>query len=467
MSILEKKVIFPFTRIHNPMLIEAYLENGVIHDAFIADTLYRGFEQILVGRSAFDMPYYTQRICGICSSAHALASAKAVEQALGMTVPPNGIILRNLIVAGDYLQNHIRHFYLMSLPDYFKGPDLPPFTPHLEGDIRLTPDEDKLLTEHYFQSLAVSRDAHAAFAVFGGKAPHGHGIVAGGCTVGVDADRINRYRGYLVTILDFINYVMLPDVEFLVERYPEYVNLGKGNGNFLSVGGFNQPDGSSLISEGVVLQDKYQPFNGDLITEEATTAWYKPTEPVHPWQIRTEPDRNLPAGYTWNKAPRYQGQAMEVGPLARAVVAKEKIIGYGALARHWSRVMEAKKIAEASMIWLKRLVPGAETLNTKIEQDSGMGIGYVEAMRGSLSHWCKIEKGRVKHYQIITPSTWNFASRDKEGNCSVGELSIRGLTIKLPELKEAGRVIRSFDPCFSCSVHLLDGEKLRTLEVRV
>lgn len=449
------------------MLVEAHLENGVIQDALIADTLYRGFEQILEGRSAFDMPYYTQRICGICSSVHGMAASYAVEQALGMTVPPNGLILRNLIMGSDFLQNHLRHFYLMSTPDYFKGPDIPPFTPYLEGDIRLTPEEDQRLTEHYFNSIEIARNAHAAFGVFGGKAPHGHGIVPGGCTMHVDADKINRYRGYLMTVLEFINNVMIPDVDLLAERYPEYVHLGKGNGNFLSVGGFTQPDGSTLFPHGIVLQDNHLPFEDRFITEEVTTAWYKQTGPVHPWQEKTVPDKNQPQGYTWIKAPRYQGHALEVGPLARAVVAKEKIIGYGAIGRHWSRVMETKKIAEAAMIWLERLVPGAETINTKVEQESGMGIGYVEAMRGSLGHWVKITKGRVDHYQIITPSAWNFSSRDEKGNCSVGEFSLRGIKIEHPELKEAGRVIRSFDPCFSCSVHLIDGERLRTLNVRV
>lgn len=449
------------------MLLEAYLENDIIQEAFIADTLYRGFEQILVGRPAFDMPYYTQRICGICSSAHAITAAYAVEQAMGIQVPPNGHLLRNLIVASDFLQNHLRHFYLLSMPDYFRGPDIPPFVPHLEGDIRLTPEEDKIITQHYFQSIEVARDAHAAFGVFGGKAPHGHGIIPGGCTMDIDTDKINRFRGYLVTIQKFIENVMIPDLELLIERYPEYVHLGKGNGNFLSVGGFPDPSGSTLFQHGVVLQGNHLPFDEKYITEEATTAWYKDREPAHPWQLKTEPDRQQPNGYTWNKAPRYQGHAVEVGPLARAVIAKEKIIGYGTLGRHWSRLQEAKKIAEACFQWLERLVPGAETLNTKVEQESGMGVGFMEAMRGALGHWVKVEKGRVKHYQIITPSTWNFSSRDAQGGRSVGEESILGLAIKCPELKEAGRVIRSFDPCFSCSVHLIQGDNIHTFKIQV
>lgn len=466
MSNLEKKTIFPFTRIHNPMLVEAWLEDGEIKEARIIDTLYRGFEQILEGRPAMDMPYYTQRICGVCSSAHGIASALAVEQALGMRIPPNAQIIRNLILAGDFIQNHLRHFYLLCLPDYFRGPDIAPFTPHVEGDIRLSPSEDELLTQHYLQSIEISRDAHAAFAVFGGKAPHGHGIVSGGCTIDIDADKINRYRGYMTKVLDFIKSIMIPDIELLVQRYPEYVELGKGNGNYFSVGAFSNPDGSSLIPYGVSLQGKVQDLDPQLITEEVSTAWYKPTSP-HPLEARTEPDRSQPNGYTWVKAPRYQGQPVEVGSLARAVIAKEKIIGHGALGRLWARAQETRKIAEAALSWLNSLNPGAETLNTQMAQDSGEGIGFFEAMRGSLGHWVRIEKGRVKNYQIITPSTFNFSSRDAAGTRSVGESSIIGLKIENPELKEAGRIIRSFDPCFSCSVHLLDGEKLSTLNVRV
>lgn len=449
------------------MLVEAWLEGGVIKEAFIVDTLYRGFEQILEGRPAMDMPYYTQRICGICSSAHAIAAALAVEQALGMHVPPNGQFLRNLILAGDFIQNHLRHFYLMCIPDYFRGPEIAPFVPHLEGDIRLTKKEEEEMTSHYFKSLKISREAHAAFGVFGGKAPHGHGIVPGGCTMDVDTDKVNRYRGYLMSILEFIHNIMIPDAELLVERYPDYVHLGKGNGNFISVGGFLTPEGSTLFPSGSLIQDKREPFDERLITEEVTTAWYKQTGPVHPSEGKTEPDRTQPKGYTWVKAPRYQGQPVEVGSLARAVIAKEKVIGFGAVGRLWSRAQETKKIAEAAKLWLDRLEPGAETLDTRIEQESGTGVGLFEAMRGTLGHWVHIEKGRVKNYQIITPSAFNFSSRDEAGTRSVGETSIIGLKIQTPELKEVGRIIRSFDPCFSCSVHLMNGEAVRSLDIRI
>ncbi|MDR3543240.1 MAG: nickel-dependent hydrogenase large subunit [Desulfosporosinus sp.] len=467
MTILEKKTIFPISRIHNPMLLEAWLEAGEIKDAFISDTLYRGFEQILIGRSAMDMPYYTQRICGICSSAHAITAALAVEQALGMHVPPNGQLIRNMILASDFIQNHIRHLYLYALPDYFRGPDIAPFIPHSESDLRLSDQENTTMTEHYFKAIDISRVAHAAFAVFGGKAPHGHGIVPGGASMEVDADRVNRYRGYIMEIISFIDNVLLPDVTLIKDRYPEYIDLGKGIGNYMSVGGFPSPEGSTLFPQGVILQGERENFAEKHVTEDVTCAWYKPHGPLHPMEEDTVPDHSQPKGYTWVKSPRYRGQPVEVGPLARAVIAKEEVIGQGALARIWARALETKKITKTTLEWLNRLEPGSETFDGRTEQASGVGIGLHEAMRGSLGHWLSVKEGRIDHYQIITPSALNFGSRDETGTRSVGETSLLGLKIRSEDLKEAGRVIRSFDPCFSCSVHIIDGENLYPLKIQV
>jgi len=181
----------------------------------------------------------------------------------------------------------------------------------------------------------------------------------------------------------------------------------------------------------------------------------------------TVPDRSQPKGYTWVKSPRYRGQPVEVGPLARAIINKEEVIGHGAIARTWARALELKRIANTTLEWLNRLEPGAETLDTKIGQDSGVGIGLHESMRGSLGHWVSVKNGRVNHYQIITPSALNFGSRDETGTRSVGESSLLGIIIRSEDLKEAGRIIRSFDPCFSCSVHIIDGENIYALKIQV
>ena len=449
------------------MLLEATLDKGKITEALISDTLYRGFEQILIGRPAMDMPYLTQRICGICSSGHAMTSALAIEMALGMTVPPNGLLIRNLISAGDIIQNHIRHLYTMVLPDYFKGPDVAPFIPHFSGDERLSSKENNQIVDHYFKSFDIARAAHAAFGVFGGKAPHGHGIIPGGITMDIDTDKINRYRGYLKETISFIQDIMIPDTLLIADRYPEYVDYGQGNGNYFSVGGFKGIDGKTLFPAGVIIQGQKEEFDEKKITEDVTTAWYKQTGPLYPGEGKTIPDRSQAKGYTWVKAPRYKGAAMEVGPLARAIIAGEQITGHGAMARSVARARETQKVALAALDCLDQLIPKEKTLDTTVKYETGIGIGLHEVMRGALGHWVSIKDGRIKEYQIVTPSAWNFSSRDEKGTRSVAESSLIDLPIATPELKEAGRVIRSLDPCFSCSVHLIEGEKLHTLNLPV
>lgn len=268
-------------------------------------------------------------------------------------------------------------------------------------------------------------------------------------------------------VLSFIDNVLIPDVTLIMERYPDYIHLGKGIGNYMSVGGFPSPEGSTLFPQGVILQGKREDFAEKHVTEDVTNAWYKPHGPLHPMEEDTVPDRSQAKGYTWVKSPRYRGQPVEVGPLARAIINKEEVIGDGALARTWARALELKKIAKTTLEWLNRLEPGSETLNRKMGQDSGVGIGLHEAMRGALGHWISVENGRVKHYQIVTPSALNFGARDETGTRSVGETSLLGLKVKSEDLKEAGRVIRSFDPCFSCSVHIIDGEKIHALKIYV
>jgi len=260
---------------------------------------------------------------------------------------------------------------------------------------------------------------------------------------------------------------MIPDILFIADRYPEYVDIGKGNGNYMSVGGFSGLDGGNLFPSGIIIQGIKDKFNEKKITEDVTTAWYKQTGPLYPGNGKTVPDRSQPKAYTWVKAPRYQGDAMEVGPLARAIIAGEQVIGHGAIARSVVRAMETQKIALAAMEWLEQLHPKERTLNTTVKQETGIGIGLHEAMRGALGHWVSVKDGRIKQYQIVTPSAWTFSSRDENGTRSVAESSLIDLTIATPELKEAGRVIRSYDPCFSCSVHLIEGEKLHTLNLPV
>ena len=144
--------------------------------------MFRGFEKMLIGRDPFDAIYFTQRICGICSTAHSVASALALENAMNFVPSEQGRYLRDITHACEFLQNHLRHFYQYTLPDFVKLPENYPLFKTDHNDYRLPKEINDRMVEDYFSSLDVSRSAHQMLATLAGKAPHNHGIFIGGIT---------------------------------------------------------------------------------------------------------------------------------------------------------------------------------------------------------------------------------------------------------------------------------------------
>ena len=147
----------PVTRIegHLKVDIEADTVGGVqqITQVKTVGTLFRGFEKLMEGRDPRDAPIITSRICGVCPTSHAQVAAMALDQAAGVTVPTSGRLLRNLVHAACYLESHILHFYLLSLPDYIKGPGMPPWTPGFEMDRRVDQATTDVFMAHYLQAI--------------------------------------------------------------------------------------------------------------------------------------------------------------------------------------------------------------------------------------------------------------------------------------------------------------------------
>ena len=180
--------IDPITRIEGHMGIEAVIDDGVVKDAKSSGTLFRGFEIILKGRDPRDACRLTQRICGVCPTAHATASALCIDDAFGLTdkVPDNAKLIRALIFGSNFLQSHILHFYHLAALDYVDAAgaigDLAPFVPRYEGDYRAPADVNAELVKHYVRALDIRRKCQEMLSIFGGKMPHNVGIVPGGVT---------------------------------------------------------------------------------------------------------------------------------------------------------------------------------------------------------------------------------------------------------------------------------------------
>ncbi len=432
------------------------VDGGKVVDARNEGTIFRGFELIMVGRDPRDAPYLTQRICGICSSAHGLTSCLALESIAGADQPPNAGIIRNLIFGLDLLQNHIRHFYALGLWDWVQPPPEHPFSGGYTRDFRLSPRATERLIENYWAGVEQARLAHEYLTLLAGKAPHNHGIVPGGVSVVPDRDMIGQLRHGIKNLSSFIEHTYLPDAQILDQEYPDYREIGLGEPNYLSFGMFHDPSGEGF-PPGAVLQGKAEEVELSQVEESHAHTWVK-GDGGHPGKGTTIPDPEREEAYSWIKAPRYRGFACQGGPRVREIIGRDQLPGRNStMDRITARAREASKVAHLMLGWLDEIEPeGPGVVEIELPQ-SGSGVGAMEAMRGPLAHWVTVNDGRIARYQIITPSAWNFSPRDSEGRLGPVEEVLLDVPVQdLSQPVEIGRVIRSFDPCYACTAHVID-----------
>ncbi len=464
---MARKIIFPVSRIHEPIRVDVEIEGGRVTDAWISSHLFRGWEMMMIGRDVRDTVLFTQRVCGICSSAHAVADVLALQQATGLAPTVNGQHLINLILAADTIQNHLRHFYLLTLPDYAAMPAMPPWAPSpAKPDLRLPPKTNTALLEHLPAAIRIAACAHELMAMFGAKAPHQQTILVTGVTQQIDADTVKAATALLREIRYFVEGVYLPDTQLLAAYYPDYHAIGKSAGNYISFGMFPAPvTGQRAFKAGVVIGGgPAEQVDANLISEDIRYSWYREASGGQPAAEGTLPDRDKPEAYSWTKAPRYKGLAFESGPLPRAILSGEYRQGIGTIDRIVTRAQETLKICRLAESWLTQLVPGQPTNRPYDLPPSGEGVGLTDVMRGALGHWLKFQGGKITHHQIVTPTTWKFSPRDARGQRGPAEEALVGTPVADPaSLVEVGRVVRSFDPCFTCAVHVIDAPNAKPL----
>lgn len=490
-----KVKIDPITRIEGHLAIEAMIDDGVVKEAKSAGTLFRGFEIILQGRDPRDANRLTQRICGVCPTAHATASALCLDDAFDLTdkIPDNAKLIRALVFGSNFLQSHILHFYHLAALDYVDAVgavgDTAPFVPRYEGDYRVTGQKNTELVNHYVRALDIRRKCQEMLAIFGGKMPHNVGIVPGGVTEKPTEDKITNFLWRLNEVRDFVDNTYIPDVLAVAKNYDDYFGIGSGCRRLLAYGGFDLPTGK-LFKAGVVSPDlEPEAFAKENITEDVKHSWYADAASgKNPAQGQTKPALNKKEAYSFLKSPRYKGQVCEAGPLARMVsnyvqgdvTVKElvdSVLGefsagvdalYSVLGRHAARALEAKFVADAMVDWLTSLKPDEITIVDSQIPDKGEGAGLTEAPRGAVGHWMTIKDRKIDQYQVITPTAWNASPKDDREQSGAVEQAIIGTKIKDKENPfELVRIVRAFDPCLACSVHLLDakGSKLGVFRV--
>ncbi|MFW6324967.1 MAG: nickel-dependent hydrogenase large subunit [Desulfovibrionales bacterium] len=540
-------VIDPVTRIEGHLKIECEVENGRVKNAWSSSQLFRGIEIILKGRDPRDAQHFTQRACGVCTYVHSLASTRAVDNAVGVRIPENARIIRNLQLASQFLHDHIVHFYHLHALDwvdvvsalkadpskaakiasnvsprqttteelkgvqdklrtFVESGQLGPFTnayflePH--EAYYLPPEVNLIATAHYLEALRLQVQTARGMAVLGGKNPHPQFLLVGGvsCYDAMTPDNINRYVDLWKETKKFVDEVYIPDLLTVASYYKDWAGIG-GTSNFLCFGDFPTDEydlESRYFPPGVIYNRNLadvQKFNPDEIMEHVSHSWYE-GDARHPYNGLTDPrytsyeDRDR---YSWMKAPRYQGKATEVGPLARCLVAygrgnpeiKETVdmvlgqLGVGpealfsTLGRTAARGIETAVIAAKMEEWINEMVENVNTGKTQIYQEwempqETMGVGFADVPRGSLSHWIVIKDGLIENFQLVVPSTWNLGPRCDGGQLGPVEESLIGTPVVDPKRPvEILRTVHSFDPCIACGVHVIDSKSNEVHKFRV
>jgi len=551
MKTLKKIIIDPITRIEGHLRVEVEVdENNIIREAWASGQLFRGLEIILKDKDPRDTPLLAQRICGVCTNSHYRASTRATEDAYGIEIPKNAKIIRDLISLSLFVQDHIVHYYHLHSFDFVdvtsalnanveiaskiasKFTDNPyrNSVSHLQtvkekltkfvqaGKLgifangywghttyKFSPEENLLQLSHYFEALRIQREISQAIAIFGGKTPHPQYMVIGGVTSIMDmlsASRINDFLSIIKDVNDFIQRAYIPDIKMLCSAYKEDMKSenGKAMGNFMAVGGYSFSSRDRVFEDGIIYDFDFlnvAPFDETKITEEAYRAWYVKEDKTKPYEGETEvfytdlnEDGSLKTEgkYSWIKSPRYDGKAMEVGPLARMVVGYAKnskviqpyIANFlteldlelsdlcGTIGRNAARAIEAQICCEFIFDFVNDLVENIkyydEKVWTKYDFDSlpkeALGRGMFEVPRGVLGHFIKIQNGKISNYQAIVPTTWNASPKDENGKRGAYEEALIGLRLEdTSKPLEVLRVIHSFDPCIACAVHIVDTKK--------
>jgi len=497
----------PLTRLEGHLNVWTDIEENTIVDARCAGEMFRGFEAILQGRDPLDAQQITQRICGVCPYAHAIASCYAQENAYGITPPPNGRILHNLIQGANHLYDYPLHFYQLAALDFiditavleYGGADeslkrvkswvqseigankrfpAAPFLPRLSGQYVADKEVNIGALKHYLEALEIEQKANRASAIFGGKFPHATAIFPGGCSQSVTIDRIASYQSLIREVRDFIHGKYLPDLVAVAQGFPEYWDIGASKGGHLSFGLLpmtGEKEANRLFSSGVLLDGRLTDVDFGKITEEVRYSKYSSasTLRVHESELVPAPDKT--DAYSWVKAPRYDGRVVEVGPAARVLVeyhrgrneTVKKLVDDltaslgivpqqldSVLGRHVSRAICAVTIADFLLEQTEQLDPGQPAMAELAVPATGEGYGATEASRGALLHYIRLEDHRIAKYACVVPTTWNASPRDDQGRPGPIESALIGTKVVDPTQQiEAGRIVRSFDPCLACAVH--------------
>lgn len=411
---------------------------------------------------------------------------------------------------------------------------------------KLPPEGDLMAVAHYLEALDFQKEIVKVHTIFGGKNPHPNYMVGGvPCAINMNGDlaagaplnmeRLNLVHRRLKEAYEFSKNVYLPDVIAIASFYKNWLHGGGlAATNVMDYGDYARTPydkSTDQLPGGVILGGNWDevhpvdPTDPAQVQEFVQHSWYKyPDEAkgLHPWDGITEPNFVLGPNfkgtktaiqeldesgkYSWIKSPRWRGHAVEVGPLARYILAYAQGVPFvkdqvdsslaafnqlagtkltakqalpSTIGRTLARALEAHYCAAMMLEDFDRLIANIKAGDTSTANvakwdpatwpKEAKGVGTVAAPRGALGHWIKIKDGKIENYQCVVPTTWNGSPRDPAGNIGAFEASLLNTPMERPEEPvEILRTLHSFDPCLACSTHVMseDGQDLATVTVR-
>jgi len=472
---MPRVVVDPITRIEGHLRIEVMEEGGRITNAWASSTQFRGIERILQGRDPRDAWAFTQRICGVCTVVHAVASCRAVEDALGIEVPPAGGLIRNLVHGMQTVQDHVIHFYHLHALDWVDVVSAlsadPAATSSLARSIspwpnnsatyfaevqdrvrrfvasgqlgiftngywghpayKLPPEANLMAVAHYLEALDWQRDVIRVHTIFGGKNPHPNFLVGGMAsainledTGTINAESFTKIQGMIERARRFVEEVYWPDLQAIASFYPEWASIGGGVSNYMSAGewpenGQWRDTDSYYLPSGVIFDrnlSEVVPFDQMEIREEVTSSWYEYSGgddvPLHPWDGETTPR------YTGPQPPWTYLQDYDKYTWMKAPRYQGRSTEVGPLAR----ALVAYGSGQDDVVGmvnetLGRLGVGAPALFSTLGRTAARGIETVLLAR-KLEDWFDNLITRVRAGDVATfngehwdPSTWPATAR--------------------------------------------------------
>ena len=483
---MSRILVGPFNRVEGDLEVSLEIADGQVQSARVNSPLYRGFEQILQGKTPMDALVYTPRICGICSVSQSVACSWALADAMQLTPPPNGERCISLVLANENLADLLTHFYLFFMPDFAR---------------------EVYRNESWYQPVAqrfvavkgeAARDALPARAEFlnmmgllAGKWPHSLSIQPGGTAKPVQPQERLRLLAILSGFRRFLenrlfgapleqiaelnsdaalrnwanqNHWQSSDLRTLLHLSDQLQldQLGRSVDHFTSFGSY-RIDGQRQFQQGTRRRGgAVQTLDSAQIREDLSHSWMLGDSPQHPGSGVTEPSLENDRGYSWCKAPRLAGEVVETGALARQFIQGHPLIedlvassGGNVRNRMIARLLELARVVPMMEQWVKELQPDEPFCHHGKLPDVATGVGMMEAARGCLGHWLSVRGGKIENYQVIAPTTWNFSPRDLNGTPGPLEQALEGTPVREGEKEPVAvqHVVRSFDPCMVCTVH--------------